>query len=151
MTTATVRSRPERVGRSSSTLRNYSHLASSQAVTLTLQTESPYVEVIDDSMVVGVTTDMEAELQDTFSIRVVPEAPSGSISLSLVAEASDASVSPHSELAFTVFVAGGGLLVWEGVEGGATFSGQYLRDELDFPWIRRDLCRRRVSPRAGRF
>ena len=112
------------------TLRNYSHLASSEAVTLTLQTESPYVEVIDDSMVVGVTKDMAAELPDTFSIQVVPEAPSGSISLSLMAEASDASVSPHSELDLEVFVAGGGLLVWEGAEGASTFSGQFLRDEL---------------------
>ena len=112
------------------TLRNYSHLASSEAVTLNLQSESPYVELIDDSMVVGVTADMAAELQDTFSIQVVPEAPSGSISLSLTATASDASISPHSELDLRVFVAGGGLLVWEGVEGGATFSGQYLRDAL---------------------
>jgi subtilisin family serine protease len=112
------------------TLRNYSHLASSQAVTLTLQTESPYVEVIDDSMVVGVTTDMELELPETFSIQVVPEAPSGAITLSLVAEASGATVSPRSELDLAVLVAGGGLLVWEGVEGGATFSGQYLRDAL---------------------
>jgi len=92
------------------TLRNYSHLASSQAVNLTLQTESPYVEVIDGTMDVAVTEDMAAELPDTFSIQVVPEAPSGRISLSLVA--------------------GGGLLVWEGTEGAPTFSGQYLRDEL---------------------
>ena len=112
------------------TLRNYSHLASSEAVTLTLQTESPYVEVIDDSMVVGVTKDMAAELPDTFSIQVVPEAPSGSISLALVAEALDASVSPQSELDLEILVAGGGLLVWEGTEGAPTFSGQYLRDEL---------------------
>ena len=112
------------------TLRNYSHLASSQAVTLTLQTESPYVEVIDGTMDVAVTEDMEAELPDTFSIQVVPEAPSGRISLSLHGAASDATVSPHSELDFDVFVAGGGLLVWEGTEGAPTFSGQYLRDEL---------------------
>jgi len=112
------------------TLRNYSHLASSQAVTLTLQTESPYVEVIDGTMDVAVTEDMAAELPDTFSIQVVPEAPSGRISLSLHGAASDATVSPHSELDFDVFVAGGGLLVWEGTEGAPTFSGQYLRDEL---------------------
>ena len=112
------------------TLRNYSHLASSQALTLTLQTESPYVEVIDGTMDVAVTEDMEAVLPDTFSIQVVPEAPSGSISLSLLGTASDATVSPHSELDLTVFVAGGGLLVWEGTEGAPTFSGQYLRDEL---------------------
>jgi subtilisin family serine protease len=112
------------------TLRNYSHLASSEAVTLTLQTESPYVEVIDGATVVGVSADMEEELSETFSIRVVPEAPSGSISLSLAAEASDASVSPHSELGLEVLVAGGGLLVWEGTEGASTFSGQFLRDEL---------------------
>jgi serine protease len=112
------------------TLRNYSHLASSEAVTLTLQTESPYVEVIDGEMVVGVSADMEAELSETFSIRVVPEAPSGSISLSMAAGASDASVSPHSELGLEVLVAGGGLLVWEGTEGAPTFSGQFLRDEL---------------------
>ena len=112
------------------TLRNYSHLASSQAVTLTLQTESPYVEVIDDTMIIGVTADMVAELPGTFSIEIVPEAPSGSISLSLAAEASDASVSPYSELDLNVLVAGGGLLVWEGTEGAPTFSGQYLRDEL---------------------
>ena len=112
------------------TLRNYSHLASSAAVTLTLHTDSPYVEIIDDTVVAAVTRDMAAELPDTFSIRVIPEAPSGFIDLSLVAEASDASVSPHSELDLTVFVAAGGLLVWEGAEGAATYSGQYLRDAL---------------------
>ena len=112
------------------TLRNYSHLASSQAVTLTLETESPYVQVVDDSMVVAVTKDMELELPERFSIQVVPEAPSGPITLTLVAEASDATVSPHSELDLDVLVAGGGLLVWEGTEGASTFSGQYLRDEL---------------------
>ena len=112
------------------TLRNYSHLASSQAVTLTLQSDSPYVEIVDGTVITGVTKDMKAELPSTFSVEVVPEAPSGSISLSLVAEASDASVSPHSELDFEVLVAGGGLLVWEGTEGAPTFSGQYLRDEL---------------------
>jgi len=112
------------------TLRNYSHLASSQAVTLTLQTNSPYVEIIDDTVVAGVTIDMAAELPDTFSIQIVPEAPSGTIDLVVVAEALDASVSPHSDLGFRLLVAGGGLLVWEGVEGGATFSGQYLRDAL---------------------
>ena len=112
------------------TLRNYSHLASSQAVTLILQTESPYVELIDDTMVVGVTADMEAELSETFSIQIVPEAPSGSIGLSLAAEASDATVSPHSELDLEILVAGGGLLVWEGTAGASTFSGEYFRDEL---------------------
>ena len=112
------------------TLRNYSHLANSAAVTLTLQTDSPYVEVLDGSMVVGVTADMSEVLPSTFSVQVVPEAPSGSIILSVVAEASDASVSPHSELDFEVLVAGGGLLVWEGTEAASTFSGQYLRDEL---------------------
>jgi hypothetical protein len=112
------------------TLRNYSQLASSSAVTLTMQTESPYVQVIDDSMAVGVTADMKLELPERFSIQVVPEAPSGTITLSLVAEASDASVSPHSELDLEVLVAGGGLLVWEGTEAAPTFSGQYLRDEL---------------------
>ena len=60
----------------------------------------------------------------------MPEAPSGSISLSIAAAASDASVSPHSELDLEVLVAGGGLLVWEGTEAAPTFSGQYLRDEL---------------------
>jgi len=112
------------------TLRNYSQLASSSAVTLTMQTESPYVQVIDNSMAVGVTTDMKLELPERFSIQVVPEAPPGTIPLSLVAEASDASVSPHSELDLEVLVAGGGLLVWEGTEAAPTFSGQYLRDEL---------------------
>ena len=112
------------------TLRNYSHLASSAAVTLTLQTESPYVEVVDGSMVVGVSADMAEELPSTFSIQVVPEAPSGSISLSIAAAASDAWVSPHSELDLEILVAGGGLLVWEGTEAAPTFSGQYLRDEL---------------------
>ncbi len=112
------------------TLRNYSHIASSQAVTLTLQSDSPYVEIIDGTVITGATKDMKAVLPSTFSIQVVPEAPSGSISLSMVAEASDASVSPQSELDFEILVAGGGLLVWEGTEGAPTFSGQYLRDEL---------------------
>jgi serine protease len=111
-------------------LRNYSHLASSAAVTLTLQTDSPYVEMIDDRIELGVTADMATELPETFSIQIVPEAPSGTIDLVVVAEALDASVSPHSDLDFRLLVAGGGLLVWEGTEGAPTFSGQYLRDEL---------------------
>ena len=112
------------------TLRNYSHLAGSDAVTLTLQSESPYIDIIDGVVTVAVTPDMAEELADGFSIRVADDTPSGLVSLTLDAEASDASVSPHSELDVRILVASGGLLVWEGVEGGATFSGQYLRDEL---------------------
>jgi len=81
-------------------------------------------------VVAGVTIDMAAELPDAFSIQIVPEAPSGTIDLVVVAEALDASVSPHSDLGFRLLVAGGGLLVWEGTEGAPTFSGQFLRDEL---------------------
>jgi serine protease len=113
------------------TLRNYSHLAGSDAVTLTLQTESPFVDVIDASVTTGVTPDMEAELPSTFSIQVAPDAPSGLVSFTLSAETSDATISPHSTLDLPqILIVGGGLLVWEGAEGGATFSGQFLRDEL---------------------
>jgi len=113
------------------TLRNYSHLAGSAAVTLTLQTEAPFVDVIDDKVTTGVTPDMAAELPSTFSIQVAPDAPLGLVSLTLSAEISDATISPHSTLDLPqILIAGGGLLVWEGVEGGATFSGQFLRDEL---------------------
>ena len=113
------------------TLRNYSHLAGSGAVTLTLQTESPFVDVIDDKVTTGVTPDMEADLPSTFSIQVASDAPSGLVSFTLSAETSDATISPHSTLDLPqILIVGGGLLVWEGAEGGATFSGQYLRDEL---------------------
>ena len=113
------------------TLRNYSHLAGSDAVTLTLQTEAQFVDVVDASVTTGVTPDMAAELPSTFSIQVAPDAPSGSVSFTLSAEISDATISPHSTLDLPqILIVGGGLLVWEGAEGGATFSGQYLRDEL---------------------
>jgi hypothetical protein len=112
------------------TLRNYSHLAGSDAVTLTVRSESPYVDIIDGVVTAAITPDMAEELADGFSIRVADDTPSGLVSLTLDAEASDASVSPHSELDVRILVANGGLLVWEGVEGGSTFSGQYLRDEL---------------------
>jgi len=113
------------------TLRNYSHLAGSNAVTLTLQTGSPFVDIVDSTVTVAVTPDMEAELVDGFSIRVADDAPSGLIDLSLDAAASDASISPHSALDLPpILVVAGGLLVWEGTGGAATFSGEYLRDEL---------------------
>ena len=113
------------------TLRNYSQLAGSDAVTLTLQAESPFVEVVDAGVTTGVTPDMAAELPNTFSIQVAPDAPSGLVSFTLSAETSDATISPHSTLDLPqILIVGGGLLVWEGAEGGATFSGQYLRDEL---------------------
>jgi subtilisin family serine protease len=112
-------------------LRNYSHLTSSAAVTLTLQTESQYVDIIDGTVTAAVTPDMSEELAEGFSIQVDADAPPGFYDFSVTAVASDASVSPYSELALPeILVAGGGLLVWEGVEGGATFSGQWLRDEL---------------------
>ncbi len=113
------------------TLRNYSHLAGSDAVTLTLQTESPFVDVIDASVTTGVTPDMAAELPSTFSIQVAQDAPSGLVSFTLSAETSDATISPHSTLDLPqILIIGGGLLVWEGVEDGATFSGRHLHDEL---------------------
>jgi hypothetical protein len=116
------------------TLRNYSHLAGSDAVTLTLETEAPFVDVVDAVVTTGVTPDMAAKLSSTFSIQVAPDAPLGSVSSTLSAETSDATVSPHSTLDLPqILVAGYGLLVWEGVEGvegGATFSGEFLRDEL---------------------
>ena len=113
------------------TMRNYSHLAGSDAVTLTLQTESPFVEVVDAGVTTGVTPDMAADLPNTFSIQVAPDAPSGLVSFTLSADASGATISPHSTLDLPqILIVGGGLLVWEGAEGGATFSGQFLRDEL---------------------
>jgi subtilisin family serine protease len=112
-------------------LRNYSHLAGSDAVTFTLQTGSPFVDIIDGVVTVEITPDMAEELADGFSIRVDDEAPTGPYGLTLNAEASGASVSPHSVLDLpSIFVVGDGLLVWEGTEGAATFSGQWLRDEL---------------------
>ena len=113
------------------TLRNYSHVASSNAVTMTLQTDSPYVTVVDATVTTAVTADMAAVVPSTFAIRVAPDAPSGLVNLILSAESSDATISPHSTLDLPqVLIANGGLLVWDGTEGAATFSGGYLRDEL---------------------
>ncbi len=113
------------------TLRNYSHLASSNAVTMTLQTDSPYVTVVNATVTTAVTADMAAVVPSTFAIRVAPDAPSGLVDLVLSAESSDAAISPHSTLELPqVLIANGGLLVWDGTEGAATFSGGYLRDEL---------------------
>jgi serine protease len=112
-------------------LRNYSHIAASQFVTLSLQSESPFVDVVDGVATAQVTPDMAEDLADGFSIHVDNEAPSGLYNLTLSAEASDATVSPHSVMDLPpIVVANGGLLVWEGEEGAATFSGQWLRDEL---------------------
>jgi subtilisin family serine protease len=113
------------------TLRNYSHLATSSAVMMTLSTDSPYVDVVDATVITAVTADMAAVLSSTFAIQVAPDAPSGLVSLTLSAEASDTTISPHSTLDLPpVLIAGGGLLVWEGTADAATFSGGYLRDEL---------------------
>jgi len=113
------------------TLRNYSHLAASDAVTLTLEANSPSITVLDDTVTTPVTPDMNALLLDAFSIKIAPDAPSGLVTLVLSAESSDATVSPHSALELpNLLVAGGGILVWDGTEGAPTFSGTYLRDEL---------------------
>jgi hypothetical protein len=112
-------------------LRNYSHLADSNAVTLTLHSESSLIDIVDGEVTVPVTPDMEAMVADGFSIQVDDGAPSGLYNFTLTAEASDATVSPYSDLDMPSLVVGnGGLLVWEGAEGVATFSGQWLRDEL---------------------
>jgi subtilisin family serine protease len=111
-------------------LRNYNQLVGSSAVTLTLTSESEFIDIIDGEVAVPVTPDMWETLTDAFVIQVDDEAPTGPYDLDLNATASDTSVSPHSELDLQIFVAGGGLLVWEGVEGGPTFSGAWLRDEL---------------------
>jgi subtilisin family serine protease len=114
------------------TLRNFSHLAESSAVTLTLQPDSPYIDVIDGVATFAVTPDMLEDVADGFSIRVDADTPTGIYGLTVSAEASDASVSPHSDLVLpSITVANGGLLVWEGEEGASTFSGQWLRDELE--------------------
>ncbi|MFV2071344.1 MAG: S8 family serine peptidase [Thermoanaerobaculales bacterium] len=113
------------------TLRNYSHLAGSDAVNLTLHTEATFVDIVDATVTTGVTPDMAAEVGSTFSIQVAPDAPSGFVSFTLSAETSDATISPHSSLDLPrILIGGGGLLVWEGVADGPTFSGSYLRDEL---------------------
>jgi subtilisin family serine protease len=111
-------------------LRNYSHLVGSSAVTLTLESESEFIDIIDGEVTVAVTPDMMEPLTDAFSIQIDDQAPTGSYDLTVSAMAANASVSPNSELDLQIFVAGGGLLVWEGVEDGATFSGAWLRDEL---------------------
>ena len=111
-------------------LRNYNQLAGSQALTLTLVSGDAAIAVVDGTAVVGVDPDMSAEVPEAFSISVAPGAPSGLYQLSFTAQASDASVSPVSELDLPpLLVANGGVLVWEGAAGD-TFSGRYLADEL---------------------
>ena len=57
-------------------------------------------------------------------------APSGFYDLTLTAEAFDADISPISILDMRpLLVANGGLLVWEGFQR-SSFSGRYLRDQL---------------------
>ena len=111
-------------------LRNYNQLAGSQALTLTLFSGDAAIAVVDGSAVVAVDPDMSAELSETFSISAAPGALSGLYQLSFAAQASDAAVSPISELDLPpLLVANGGVLVWEGAAGD-TFSGRYLADEL---------------------
>jgi hypothetical protein len=99
-------------------------------VTLTLETDSSFIDIVDDEVTVAVTSDMEGELSEGFRIRVSDEAPSGFAGFTVTASATDAEVSPHSELEIpAVMIANGGVLVWEGTPM-ATFSGRYLRDEL---------------------
>jgi len=74
--------------------------------------------------------DTEKELADSFILQVAAGAPSGLYDLTLKAEASDADISPISNLEVRpLLVANGGLLVWEGFQR-SSFSGRFLRDEL---------------------
>jgi subtilisin family serine protease len=112
------------------TLRNYSHMPGSQALTLTLSADSPFIDVVDSTVVVGVKPDSVEDLTSAFSIRVDRGAPSGFYDLTLTAEAYDADISPLSILDMRpLLVANGGLLVWEGFQR-SSFSGRYLRNEL---------------------
>jgi len=112
------------------TLRNYSHMPGSQALTLTLSADSPFIDVINPTLVVSMALDTEKELADSFILQVAAGAPSGLYDLTLKAEASDADISPISNLEVRpLLVANGGLLVWEGFQR-SSFSGRYLRDEL---------------------
>ena len=112
------------------TLRNYSHMPGSQALTLRLTADSPFIDVVDSKVVIGVKPDSVEELTSAFSIRVDRRAPSGIYDLTLTAEAFDADISPISILDMRpLLVANGGLLVWEGFQR-SSFSGRYLRDEL---------------------
>jgi hypothetical protein len=112
-------------------LRNYNQLAGSQALTLTLASDDPAIAVVDPTTVAAVGPDMSADLPGTLSISVGAGAASGLYHLSLSAQASDAAVSPASDLELPpLMVANGGVLVWEGA-AGATFSGRYLADELE--------------------
>jgi hypothetical protein len=112
------------------TVRNHSHMPGSQALALTLSSDSEFVDVINSTMIVDMRPDTLEELSNPLSVQVAADAPSGAYELKLTAEASDADISALSTLVMPkLLVANGGLLVWEGYQRD-TFSGRYLRDEL---------------------
>jgi hypothetical protein len=112
-------------------LQNYHQLAGSNNLTLTLESDDPAIQITDSTMTISIGADTNEEVEETFSFSVASNAPSGLYQLSLTASATDANVSPVSDLDLPpLIVANGGVLVWEGA-AGLTFSGRYLADELE--------------------
>jgi hypothetical protein len=110
-------------------VQNYSHFLDANPLTITLTSNNPDIQIIDGEYTGILAANSVVELLDEFQIQVVPNAATAIATLSFNATA-NLPIVAGDLFELNVIVNPSGNLVWEGVENGQDYSGEFIKNYL---------------------
>jgi len=110
-------------------VQNYSHFLDANHLIITMTTNNPDVQIIDGDYSGSVAANSAVELVDEFQIQIAPNAVTAIATLTFTASATLPIVA-GSVFEINLIINPGGSLVWEGVENGQDYSGEFIKNYL---------------------
>jgi hypothetical protein len=110
-------------------IQNYSHLVDADPLTINLISNNPDIQIIDGDYTGFIPANSIVDLLDEFQIEFAPNAATVIATLSFNASA-NLPVVAGSVFEIDVIVNPSGTLVWEGVENGQDYSGEFIKNYL---------------------
>jgi hypothetical protein len=110
-------------------VQNCSHFLDANPLTITLTSNNPDVQIIDGEFSGTIAANSVTELIDEFQVQVAPNAETAIATLTFTASA-NLPVVAGSIFEIHLIVNPSGALVWEGVENGQDYSGEYIKNYL---------------------
>jgi len=110
-------------------VQNFSHFLDANPLTINLTSDNPDVQIIDGEYTGVIAANSVVELIDEFEIQIAPNAVTAIATLSFNASA-NLPIVAGSVFEISVIVNPSGALVWEGLENGQDYSGEYIKNYL---------------------
>jgi hypothetical protein len=110
-------------------VQNCSHFLDANPLTITLTSNNPDVQIIDGEYTGIIAANSIVELLNEFQIQVAPNAATAIATLSFNATANLPIVAGNL-FELNVIVNPSGTLVWDGIENGQDYSGEFIKNYL---------------------